>query len=367
MNIRRVNNLNLQSRFGFLVIFTVLMVTIVTTFFLYVLVWQNVRDLEKEQAERSVQRLKYIVSREASALEDIAVDYSKWDDSYQFAVDSNQDYLDSNMVDETFRNYRWKLAAIFNVNNNLLFSKEYDPENDQEVALSQDDQKAISEIKDSFVNNRIDNGFVLYKDKPLLVAIQPILTSDKEGPTRGYFLIARSFDRSTADRLTNSLQFKVTITDVLKLSDNQRKIFDKVKDKEDKQTIEKNDKETTTGYLLLEDPTGKPLSLIEVEILGQSFFETILAIIYFLLVCGTMCIIAGILVYLFVSRSIISRLKELNRFIEVIKADSTHSARLTVKENDEISDLERSFNHLLDSLESCRRVSKDERENNKYQ
>jgi sensor domain CHASE-containing protein len=56
--------------------------------------------VEKEDSERNVKRVLDAFTEIVNNLSIKASDWAKWDDTYRFIEDKNQDYIQSNLTDE---------------------------------------------------------------------------------------------------------------------------------------------------------------------------------------------------------------------------------------------------------------------------
>ena len=82
-----------------LVLFTALGVTdfIIQRFVIY----PSFLDLERHEAGENLQRIFHSISREVYHLERLCRDWSNWDDSYDFISSRSEDFISSNLIDET--------------------------------------------------------------------------------------------------------------------------------------------------------------------------------------------------------------------------------------------------------------------------
>ncbi|MBP6086854.1 MAG: hypothetical protein KA449_01430, partial [Pelolinea sp.] len=72
-------------------------------------------DLEREEMGDEVNNFHYLLDSELQNLSTLADDWAVWDDSYRFLLDGNQQYIRSNLVDSTFRDFN--LAYVLYIDN----------------------------------------------------------------------------------------------------------------------------------------------------------------------------------------------------------------------------------------------------------
>ena len=158
-------------------------------------------ELERSRALEDSSRATEAILREVRQLSSELGDWAKWDDSYTFAVDRSADYIESNLssweVLEATSGFN--LIAFYDMAGNVVFNEIYDstlggfleldafsgatPPIQAQLASVFDDQEAIA-------------GILPTEHGPLLLAAQPILTSQGDGPAHGVIVFGRFLDQA---------------------------------------------------------------------------------------------------------------------------------------------------------------------------
>jgi len=81
--------------------------------------FNGVAQMEDKTTRQNIDRLRDALSHEISDMDRTAFDWAVWDDTYVFVQDANIEYVNSNLVDETFINLRLNFMLFFNSSNNL--------------------------------------------------------------------------------------------------------------------------------------------------------------------------------------------------------------------------------------------------------
>ena len=115
MNLRRKTFLTLAV----VIIIMTLIVSIGAQFILL----DNYEALEKQRAEVNVKRCLNALSNEVAELDSTASDWAAWDDTYAFIQDANDNYLKSNLVDDTFVNLKLNIMLFVNSTGNVVYPK----------------------------------------------------------------------------------------------------------------------------------------------------------------------------------------------------------------------------------------------------
>jgi len=82
--------------------------------------------LEDQSVRRDVERVLNALSGEIDELDRTTGDYARWDDTYAFIEDGNQEYLTDNYADVTFVENSLSLVILANAEGRVIFSKAFD-------------------------------------------------------------------------------------------------------------------------------------------------------------------------------------------------------------------------------------------------
>ena len=155
--------------------------------------------LERQQARRDLERACGLIDNEVDHLATTCLDWSSWDDTYQFAVDRNAAYEKSNLAFSTFSSNHWNMMMILAPSGRVVWSRFYDL--DQEEALRPADLDVgrlpvghpflLPHVTGVALETQKRAGLVTTAIGPMLVASRPILHSDGSGPAHGFLVIGR--------------------------------------------------------------------------------------------------------------------------------------------------------------------------------
>ena len=129
-------------------------------------------ELEEQYARRDVERVLSALSDELAALDTLLFDWAAWDDTYTFIEDANEEYIESNLVDETFTSPRLNLMLFINSSGQIVFGKGFDLDNEEEISVPQSLQEHLTDdalLRHPDTESNI-TGSVLLPAGPLLVA-----------------------------------------------------------------------------------------------------------------------------------------------------------------------------------------------------
>lgn len=326
-----------------------------------VLLTKSYVALENQQVNKDVQRVLDILSTNLDHLSRQARDYSRWDDSYQFIVDGNQTYIDSNYANDHLANLRLSAAVYVNQLGRVIFSQGVDFNQNKEVPVS---QAFLSELSSSssLLNHPEPKsehlGFVQLPEGPMMVTSQPIITSEGNGPVRGTLIMGRYLDRPFIQQLKQVTKLpNITLVpfDAQPLSSDfqvARKAFRQGKTSF-AQPLSKN---SVAGYALLKDISGKPafvLRVTEPRTMYAGGQASLKYLVFGILLMGSVFSIA---IAWFLEQSILSRLTRLSVGVSQIGTSGILSKRVVLPGSDELSHLATTFNLVLEQLEQSQKL-----------
>ncbi|HEY9605693.1 MAG TPA: CHASE4 domain-containing protein, partial [Allocoleopsis sp.] len=326
-----------------------------------VLLTKSYVALENQQVNKDVQRVLDILSTNLDHLSRQARDYSRWDDSYQFIVDGNQTYIDSNYANDHLANLRLSAAVYVNRLGRVIFSQGVDFNQNKEVPVS---QAFLSELSSSSpLLNHPDSksehlGFVQLPEGPMMVTSQPIITSEGKGPIRGTLIMGRYLDRPFIQQLKQVTKLpNITLVpfDAQPLSPDfqaARKAFQQGQTSF-AQPLSNN---SVAGYALLKDISGKPAFIIRVTEPRTMYARGQASLKYLVFGILLMGSVFSIAIAWFLEQSILSRLTRLSVGVSRIGTSGILSKRVVLSGSDELSHLATTFNSVLERLEQSQKL-----------
>jgi sensor domain CHASE-containing protein len=95
----------------------------VSTTISYYVVTHRFAGLEQKFMETHLLRIRNELSDRLANLEALCADWGPWDDTYQFINDLNTDYINDNLIDETFSNFRLNFMLFFDSEGRPVYSR----------------------------------------------------------------------------------------------------------------------------------------------------------------------------------------------------------------------------------------------------
>jgi len=323
-------------------------------------------ELEEQHTRQNVERALSALSNDLLTLDAIVGDWASWDDTYDFIEDANDEYIESNLIDGTFTELRLNLMLFINSSGQIVFGKAFDLYNEEEITIPQSLSEYLS-ADDLLLHhpNTESNisGIILLPEDPMLIASQPILTSEDEGPVRGTLIMGRYLDANEIEWLAEQTHLPLTVQryDYSPMPPDFQAAIPSLSE-EAPILIQPLDKQSIAGYALLKDIYEKPILLLRVDIPRDIYTQGQASVSYFILSLLAAGLVLGAAIMLLADRQVLSRLAHLSQSVTSIGTSGDLSARVSMTGKDELSNLGSTINGMLAALEEARHMLQEKNE-----
>ncbi len=312
--------------------------------------------LEHRDAVASVERFRDALREQVDSLAIKVVDWSMWDDAYEYVHNRNQEFEKSNLEDNTLINLKVQLFIFLDAKNAVVYGKMVDPQGEVS-GLSPAVRNHLQSHPSLYRFRNGDhhvNGLVLMDGQPMLISSQPIIKSDGSGPIGGTIIVGRSLDAAAIAKLSQLIHLAIQVAPVgRELPAEFSQAAMSLREAKDI-AITVTDDALITGYLLYDDLYGDQCLYVAVRIPRDVHRQAKATMVAFL---ATM-VIGGMLLMLITSwamnRSVVRPIIRLNKKIHVIGEEGNVSMRVSAEGEDEIASLAGEVNQMLGHLEESK-------------
>jgi len=305
--------------------------------------------IEVEDARVQLQRVANEIASSLDKLESFGADWAFWDDTYEFVVDGNSDYIGNNLLPQTFADQHPNLMIFFDESGRIAYQHRYLLDPSPTNLGDQHPTDAIMALPSLFGHDQtptIRTGILHSPTSPALIVAAPILTSKREGPRRGTFIAGRYLDDREINRISNTTRLAVGFS----AADTRTGIApgaDLVPDLVESHPL---DDERLLASTTLLDIAGRPalgLNLTLERVMFRHGYamwrQHVLALLFVAALLGT------VLIALF-HRLVLRRLFLLAREVKIIGDSGDLSRHTTLGGEDELGELAKRVNGLLDKV-----------------
>ena len=306
---------------------------------------------ENNNIKAKVDSAVNILAHELTELEAIAASYAIGDDIYAYMTKSDEAYVVSHFTSPTFTTLNLNVLILLNLQGEIQFGRAYNT-NQQQLEPISSNLKAYLGENSLFrfhpdTNNQM-TGLLLLQKQVLLVASHPILTSHKQGPSRGTLIMGRFLNAAEIQKLNDLTQliiniqplhhqtFPTTLAPVTEVENQSPPV-----------QIQILNNNRIAGYTLLKDIYQQPAALLRIE-MPREIYQHGLTSLWYLsgIVLVFAVILSGLILWLF-ERLVLARLALLSH--EVMQIDTTDNlSTVTVIGQDELSRLAMAINNMLE-------------------
>jgi signal transduction histidine kinase/CheY-like chemotaxis protein len=309
--------------------------------------------LEMVRGIQQAEKVDQCIKQELMNLDTFTLDWSSWDETWNFVAGQNPDFNRKNLPDETFTNSKINFLAVLDSNNKVLSYKLFDHNMNRLPSLSNDLANTIERkfLYTASSDTAHKEGLIQLEDNPMMIVSRPILHSDNSGPILGYVIVGRylNVDSMNSIPTLNSFNIKGFRLD--------KAIPDPIDQEyiplatQTKPVVTFTDNKMRITYGVLNDINNKPIFAFKIftepEILnlGKSTVGSFMLIFFFF---------TFVIIYVSVTvldRKILSRLVHLQNDVIQIRKDGDFTKRVEEEGRDEISSLESQINSMLASLQ----------------
>ena len=170
------------------------------------------KELEREDALQTVESVRNEIDYRLNEVLISAADWGVWDETYLYTQGLNTNYIESNLVDDTFDSLNFDICIIADDSGNVLYGKQIDFETDELKVIDQSVSKMLkaSGILENKDTETYFNDILLIDGSPYLIGAYPIIRTSGRGPVKGQFIFGKILDDNMMDEMSDKLNLKVS-------------------------------------------------------------------------------------------------------------------------------------------------------------
>ncbi len=320
------------------------------------IVYPSFIALENSEAKKNLKRAVQAINREMYHLDATTHDWAAWDETYDFIVTANQEYIDTNLVDSTFTGNAVNLMVLTDTSGRVVWKKVIDLATKEETTLAGFSANSLPGSHplltfpppETPLSEAGVKGVIMTEKGPMLVSSRPVITSNNQGPVRGFFIFGRLLNAPLVEVLKGQTQVDFTITVAGEIEPG---------DSEDRQNtsfagdIFTMPEDHFANLFTFQDLTGRDAFHLTAKTPRTISRQGVITIRYAILSIAIAAVLFLIIAMLLLQRSILGPVSDLTRHLAEITRTGDLSARINMQRNDEIGKLADQFDGMMDELE----------------
>lgn len=318
----------------------------------YFLVLPEVRSIEKQVHLENISRINHAFENELKRIKIFTLDWAEWDDTYDYVINRNPEFEKSSLIPESLEDL--EIDAMLITNNAHQFVWKMSTDNignleDLDLFNSSEWNKT-SPLLQHFSDT--GSAIFLTKKGAVFIARHPILTSQSEGPSRGYLFFARLLDQQFIQDTSDTLELDFTADIVTNQSLKPSVSF--VNEHESHSISYYQFANSKDKVLRLDITQGRPFYQ---QAINAAQLSLIAILIIGLLAC--------LMTYYFLKRLLVNPIVLLQQQAKLFSPQKDKTPFSVLHRDDEIGDLSISFSNMARELAS--HVDKLEQERDEFE
>ncbi len=339
---------------GFMIAGMVLTVFIIAQF----VILQSYVKLDIDSANRNTQRAVNAFTNRLQGMEKVIIDWAYWDDTYQYADDANQEFIDNSITDDAFLSLQLNVMLFIDKSGKVLSAFGFDMATGKQVDVPAEVIDVLSHnplllAVDMEQDTKTKSGIVDFEGKKMMVASAPILKSNFEGPPNGTIIQGRYLDSTETANLSQTIGLPVSVYDynAADLPDDVAKAKTSLTTATPifVQTLADN---AQSGYAIINNLQDVPDLIMRIDMPRSVYQQGKQTLSYFIVLVIILGLVFGGAILYVLEASVLARMAGLSRTVVEISESNDLHKRVTQSGKDEISTLEGVINKLLNSTEN---------------
>lgn len=322
------------------------------------LIYPRFVALEHDQARHNAEMVVELLNRELDLLSPQSEDWSYWDDTYRFALERNADFIESNLGLDTQTSLKANFLGFYDTEGRRIWSRAIALESGKRLDMPELDREQLPADHPLLAHGdviTVRSGLLVTGHGPMLATASPILQSDRSGPYRGTLIFGRFFNLEAVRRIAREGRLAVAFSapatagekaltasgDALRLRHSPFEFS--------------SGATGVVGRTVLFGIDDRPALAMtvgtpgDISARGRSVLK--LAAIFLTVASVLAC---GLLIAM-LNREIVVPVQRLTELAQRIGDEGDHTARVRMDRDDEIGELGREFDGMLDRLADARR------------
>lgn len=343
--------MKLQEKTSLILIVLLILSISIISIFVSAISLSSYLALEESYVSRDVSLATHRIEDESRTLFAIVSDWAPWDDTYDFVGGSRPEYVESNLLPETYANLRLNLIMIVNSEGEIVYEGLYNTTSHTVVLVPEsfhDHIRPGTPLMNMTDSRAGMDGILMTPYGPMLIASRPVVHTDFSGTPRGVVVMGRYLDAPEVDRLSRltdpSLQL-IRFDDPNVPPDLLRELRNNGPDTGIVFRILSENE--AGGYELIKDIYGNDALILQIHQFRDIYRQGVMTTLQYILIVLASGLFLGIAVLFILDRLVLSRIMDLSRQVSGIGIDSDMSRRVTIDGNDEFAGLASTINQML--------------------
>lgn len=277
-------------------------------------------------------------------------DWSAWSDTYQFAEDRNQRFIDANLYPATFENHGTDVVAFVDLDLNVLWARVFDfspdaPEMDLTDAHLDELLQHITDFAPRIdpeepMDYRYYSGLFQLNEKPVMFSMRPIVQSSDIGIANGYLMLGTTINSTLIEAFSRQVSVDFEIGPLVShaaLTENAGFLIERP----NRELLVASEPYLSghEGGFMVTTYLPRDITLSGAQTLSQVVTAFVL-----------ICLLAALITWWVLRLHLVTPLQRLTSEIRHITSTGDYATQSTLRSKDEIGQLASEFNGMLHTV-----------------
>lgn len=302
-----------------------------------------IEDLELKGIENDLESVTSIMNNEVKVIERTQLDWTHWDDTYEFLDNRNNQYMNDNLGNLTLEQLNLYGMVFIDKDMNVVYEDYLKESETSIVSKFFMSKEELKQLLSGVTKDQSNSGIAMFDNKPFIVSAAGVTTSNGDKTENGYLVIIKKIDDEFITYTESLLNSEISFQSENVLRGNSVSAFELGEITRENENIQykaymKGIRENQTISFI---SNGKRTTYLEAMKTREMIFIIVLMIFIVILITSFLAI------HMIVTKKIVG----LNEFVHSVISSKDVTIRMKINWKDEISDLGNNINQMLESLE----------------
>ena len=305
-------------------------------------------ELEREDAETSMKRIGYALDMTLESIESMTGDWGNWADAYQFVQSPNVDFVNTNVTAASMKQLKVNAMLIVDLNGAYLLSSARIWDTGEALDLDFTARKALPEDfpwRKNLADGKPARGLLRTNRGVMMTVAAPVLNGSGSGQPLGMVIMGRLLTPAQVQMIGAQAQASLAM-----VRDHPSAGGEEIAETD----------ASTQIFKSFMDVYGRPLMTFRVDVPRRITARGHGAVTYASLYLIGAAVTVLLLLVVALNRIVLKPLARVTRHAVAVGEGTDLSARLSLSGQDEIAQLAREFDRMVERVADSRRQLVDQ-------
>lgn len=321
-------------------------------------------EIEITDVRRDIDRTVLSIDAEIDRLDETTQDYSKWDDSYNYLETRDPVFIQNNIAPTLLA---LDLVLYMKNDGDVVYVSTNNPALKRNIPVTDDFVKQLTAANSPFHFTDINSkrkGFVMSNGVPMLIAAEPITSSDRKSPVHGTLFMGRLLDEAYVKKISDRTRLKISAIPLDSIKDRSAfptSWFHGVVPSQHS-FVKPQTEDSVFGYALISDVFAHPAFVLCLDLPRVVYSQGQVASSSLLYAVSGLGLLLMIVVLLMTERFVLSRISKLSGSISRVRQSGKPSDFNRLEGSDELAEFSQTLDEAFVQIQRFEDRLRGERE-----